>query len=79
MSESLEKIQKAVASDAGGSVELLNQFEALNEELGRRRDECLQLKAVLASRAKDSVETAKESYGGDTALLNEVRNVKLPP
>lgn len=47
------------------------QIVALNEELDRRREECLQLKSVLASRAKDSIEIAKESYGGDSNILNE--------
>lgn len=44
----------------------------MNEELQRRREECLQLKSVLASRAKESIEIAKQSYGGDAAILNEV-------
>lgn len=49
------------------------QFAAVNEELERRRDECIQLKSVLASRAKDSIELSKQSYGGQADILNEVR------
>jgi len=49
----------------------------MESELDRRREECLQLKAVLAHRAKDSIDVAKESYGGDAAILNEVRVMAL--
>ncbi|KAF6027871.1 Myo5 [Bugula neritina] len=49
----------------------IDQFTALNEELSRRREECIQLKSLLASRTKDSIETAKESYGGNAEILNE--------
>ena len=54
-----------------------DQFTALNEELERRRDECIQLKSVLASRAKDSITTAKQNYGGHAEILNEVCDLEL--
>ncbi|KAF6027870.1 Myo5 [Bugula neritina] len=60
LKESLERLQKAVALGQGGNEEITNQFTALNEELSRRREECIQLKSLLASRTKDSIETAKE-------------------
>lgn len=54
------------------SFELLNclyfpdQVEALNEELVRRREECVHLRTVLASNAHSSKDGDRE-----TSLLNE--------
>jgi len=59
-------------SNSLACVIFIDQFTALNEELSRRREECIQLKSLLASRTKDSIETAKESYGGNAEILNEV-------
>ena len=43
----------------------------MKEELERRRDECVQLKAVLANRTVDQAAIAKESYGGNPEMINE--------
>ena len=57
----LRRLQQAVAEqklDPDGpdqaSRELMEQFGCMSEELTRRREECLQLKAVLSNQTKDT-------------------------
>ncbi|KAK8719220.1 hypothetical protein OTU49_014173, partial [Cherax quadricarinatus] len=47
------------------------QFEALQDELERRREECIQLRTVLANRAHDLRSLTQTSYGKDVDILNE--------
>lgn len=77
--EELRTLQRAIAADdehhhAGSrhaNNAVMDQVKAMEEELDRRREECLQLKALMASRTFDSREVAKESYGGHQDMLNE--------
>ncbi|XP_071098869.1 unconventional myosin-Va-like isoform X3 [Haliotis cracherodii] len=49
----------------------LDELEAMREELDRRRDECLHLRAELADRSITTHTVAKESYGGHDEMVNE--------
>ncbi|VDI51598.1 myosin V [Mytilus galloprovincialis] len=51
--------------------ELMDQFEAMNDELERRREECLQLRAMMAEKSITTHAIAKESYGGNDNIVNE--------
>ena len=48
-----------------------DQFEAMSDELERRREECLQLRALLAEKSISTHSIAKQSYGGEDDLVNE--------
>ena len=56
---------------------LPDQYEAMTDELGRRREECIQLRTLLATRSRSMAgmggmgPVADEPYGGDNALVNE--------
>ena len=41
------------------------------DELARRREECIQLRTLLATRSKGETDIASESYGGQSDLVNE--------
>ncbi|KAJ8311363.1 hypothetical protein KUTeg_010718 [Tegillarca granosa] len=51
--------------------EFMDQFEAMTDELERRREECLQLRAMLAEQSITTHAIAKESYGGIDDIVNE--------
>ncbi|KAL5019880.1 hypothetical protein ScPMuIL_002772 [Solemya velum] len=51
--------------------EFMDQFQAMSDELERRREECLQLRALLAERSISQHAIAKESYGGAGTIMNE--------
>ncbi|CAG5121150.1 unnamed protein product, partial [Candidula unifasciata] len=70
-----ENMSEKNASQAGK--EFLAQFEAMTDELERRREECLQLKAMLADRTITTHSIAKESYGGMDSLVNEDNELEL--
>ncbi|XP_059173032.1 unconventional myosin-Va-like [Physella acuta] len=53
------------------------QFEAMTDELDRRREECLQLKAMLADRTITTHSIARESYGGNDNLVNEDNELEM--
>ncbi|XP_055872959.1 unconventional myosin-Va-like isoform X4 [Biomphalaria glabrata] len=53
------------------------QFEAMADELERRREECLQLKAMLADRTITTHSIARESYGGNDVLVNEDNELEM--
>ncbi|XP_069102080.1 LOW QUALITY PROTEIN: unconventional myosin-Va-like [Argopecten irradians] len=61
--------QNAQLTPAGK--EFLEQFEAMTDELERRREECLQLRAMMAERSITTHEIAKQSYGGIDSIVNE--------
>ena len=48
-----------------------DQFRAMTDELERRREECLQLRAMMAERSITTHEIAKQSYGGQDNIVNE--------
>ena len=47
------------------------QFGAMVDELARRREECIQLRTLIATRSKGQTDIASESYGGHCDLVNE--------
>jgi myosin-5 len=47
------------------------------DELERRREECLQLRAMLAEKSITTHAIAKESYGGMDDLVNEDNELAL--
>ncbi|XP_041356072.1 unconventional myosin-Vb-like [Gigantopelta aegis] len=49
----------------------LDELEAMRDELDRRREECLHLRATLADRSINAHSIAKESYGGHDEIVNE--------
>ncbi|XP_052787158.1 unconventional myosin-Va-like isoform X2 [Mya arenaria] len=51
--------------------EFLEQFEAQADELERRREECLQLRALLAEKSISTHSIAKQSYNGQEEIVNE--------
>jgi myosin-5 len=53
------------------SILFLDQFEAMTDELERRREECLQLRALLAEKSISTHSVAKQSYGGQDNIVNE--------
>ena len=46
------------------------QLEAMSTELARRREECLQLRTVLASMSRQSLKGADKRGGMDTSVEN---------
>ncbi|KAB7505341.1 Afadin [Armadillidium nasatum] len=50
---------------------LRGQFESLQDELERRREECIQLRTVLANQATEKRSLIQSSYGKDVDLVNE--------
>ncbi|XP_033725757.1 unconventional myosin-Va-like isoform X4 [Pecten maximus] len=53
------------------------QFEAMTDELERRREECLQLRAMMAERSITTHEIAKQSYGGIDTIVNEDNELSM--
>ena len=47
------------------------QFEAQQDELERRREECIQLRTVLANRSQEMRSMTQTSYGKDVDIVNE--------
>ncbi|XP_056002833.1 unconventional myosin-Va-like isoform X5 [Ostrea edulis] len=54
-----------------------DQFTAMADELDRRREECLQLRAMLAEKSITTHAIAKESYGGMDDIVNEDNELAL--
>ena len=52
-------------------ISCLAQFEAMLEELARRREECLQLRTLLSARSRELSQLASENYGNNPAIVNE--------
>ncbi|CAG5135331.1 unnamed protein product, partial [Candidula unifasciata] len=53
------------------------QYESMSKELQQRREECLQLKTMLADKTITTHHIAKESYGGIDNLVNEDNELQL--
>lgn len=72
--EDLTRIRDLCADNQIGNTdskindEMMNQFDALNEECQRRRDECIQLKSLLVSRHKLQNGSDNAESDMDTAL-----------
>ncbi|CAL4082348.1 unnamed protein product, partial [Meganyctiphanes norvegica] len=72
--DDLARLRKSIADQNPKNnqvQEFLKQFEALQDELDRRREECIQLKTVLANRSHDMHSFTKSSYGKDVDIVNE--------
>lgn len=51
-------------------ISILEQFEALQKELERRREECIQLHSVLADNTR-RMKSLGSNYGRDVDIINE--------
>ncbi|XP_033218735.1 unconventional myosin-Va isoform X2 [Belonocnema kinseyi] len=72
LKKDLGSIRKTV-SDADPALahqNLMGQFDALQEELERRREECIQLHSVLADNTK-RMKSLGSNYGRDVDIVNE--------
>ncbi|XP_011153865.1 unconventional myosin-Va isoform X2 [Harpegnathos saltator] len=67
---SLRKTVSSSASPASAQQNLMTQFEALQEELERRREECIQLHSVLADHTR-RMKSLGANYGRDVDIINE--------
>ena len=48
-----------------------DQMQAMTEELSRRREECIQLRTLLATRTQGANRVTDEIYGGNIGIVNE--------
>ncbi|XP_023938107.2 unconventional myosin-Va [Bicyclus anynana] len=53
------------------SKEVIDQLHQMQEELDRRRDECIQLKSVLTHQTSNLKSLATSNYGSDVDIINE--------
>ncbi|KAL7645004.1 UNVERIFIED_CONTAM: hypothetical protein RMT77_004828 [Armadillidium vulgare] len=70
----LERLRKSIADSEPHNnrvQEFMRQFESLQDELERRREECIQLRTVLANQATEKRSLIQSSYGKDVDLVNE--------
>ncbi|GAB6032023.1 myosin I [Chamberlinius hualienensis] len=70
LKDSNAKLRQSLSGNTGEN-ELLNQFTTLQDELERRRDECIQLRTILANKSQDMKRVASDSYGGEVDIINE--------
>ncbi|KAK0172448.1 hypothetical protein PV328_005764 [Microctonus aethiopoides] len=68
----LNSLRKTVAETDLGTAQkqLIEQFEALQAELERRREECIQLHSVLADNTR-RMKSLGSNYGRDVDIVNE--------
>ncbi|XP_063875803.1 unconventional myosin-Va-like isoform X5 [Scylla paramamosain] len=74
LKDDLNRLRKSIADSEPQNnrvQEFMKQFEALQDELERRREECIQLRTVLANRAHDLRSVTQTSYGKDVDIVNE--------
>ncbi|KAH8024112.1 hypothetical protein HPB51_021733 [Rhipicephalus microplus] len=74
LKEDVKKMVKTLANEDKSSREkdLMAHYESIQDELERRREECLQLRAVLANQNEDLKSVvALDSYRGNLDLVNE--------
>nr|CAD7595944.1 unnamed protein product [Timema genevievae] len=69
--DNLIALRKTVAEEEPSGKELLRQLEASQEELNRRRDECIQLHSVLANQTKGLKSVASNNYSTHIDIINE--------
>ncbi|KAL6423898.1 hypothetical protein ACFW04_010377 [Cataglyphis niger] len=72
LKKDLSSLRKTVSSANPSSAQqnLMIQFEALQEELERRREECIQLHSVLADHTR-RMKSLGANYGRDVDIINE--------
>ncbi|KYN42143.1 Myosin-Va, partial [Trachymyrmex septentrionalis] len=72
LKKDLTSLRKTVSSASPSSAQqnLMIQFEALQEELERRREECIQLHSVLADHTC-RMKNLGANYGRDVDIINE--------
>lgn len=72
LKKDLGSLQKSVLDKdpVNAQNKLMEQFEALREELGRRREECVQLRTVLAENTQ-RMKSLGSNYGRDVDIVNE--------
>ncbi|XP_011873273.1 PREDICTED: unconventional myosin-Va [Vollenhovia emeryi] len=72
LKKDLNSLRKTVSSASPSSAQqnLMMQFEALQEELERRREECIQLHSVLADHTR-RMKNLGANYGRDVDIINE--------
>ncbi|CAK9812577.1 Unconventional myosin-Va [Anthophora plagiata] len=72
LKKDLGTLRKSVSSAglAGAQQNLMGQFDALQEELERRREECIQLHSVLADNTR-RMKSLGSNYGRDVDIINE--------
>ncbi|XP_012234909.1 unconventional myosin-Va isoform X2 [Linepithema humile] len=72
LKKNLSSLRKTVSSASPSSAQknLMIQFEALQEELERRREECIQLHSVLADHTR-RMKNLGSNYGRDVDIINE--------
>lgn len=72
LKKDLNSLRKTVSLDSPSSAQqnLMIQFEALQEELERRREECIQLHSVLADHTR-RMKSLGANYGRDVDIINE--------
>ncbi|XP_011648183.1 unconventional myosin-Va isoform X2 [Pogonomyrmex barbatus] len=72
LKKDLNSLRKTVSSASPSSAQqnLMIQFEALQEELERRREECIQLHSVLADHTR-RMKSLGSNYGRDVDIINE--------
>ncbi|XP_051171882.1 unconventional myosin-Va isoform X1 [Leptopilina boulardi] len=72
LKKDLGSLQKTVLEKdpVNAQNKLMEQFEALREELVRRREECIQLRTVLAENTQ-RMKSLGSNYGRDVDIVNE--------
>ncbi|XP_063217828.1 unconventional myosin-Va isoform X2 [Bacillus rossius redtenbacheri] len=70
LKDDLASMRRKMAEGDPGSQELLRQLEASQEELSRRRDECVQLHAVLANQTR-GLKSVASNYSSNVDIINE--------
>ncbi|XP_029160851.1 unconventional myosin-Va isoform X2 [Nylanderia fulva] len=72
LKKDLNSLRKTVSLGSPSSAQqnLMIQFEALQEELERRREECIQLHSVLADNTR-RMKNLGANYGRDVDIINE--------
>lgn len=74
--EDLSRLRDLVAdnqigkSDSLINQEMMSQFDAMSEEVQRRRDECIQLKSLLVARYRSETGGASDSSSTDISSIN---------
>ncbi|KFM70740.1 Unconventional myosin-Vb, partial [Stegodyphus mimosarum] len=70
----INRLRQSLAKEdpSNKAQDLLDQFEAMQEELERRREECIQLRTILADRNLPvHPPSGQPSYGSHMELINE--------
>ncbi|XP_017766826.1 PREDICTED: unconventional myosin-Va isoform X4 [Eufriesea mexicana] len=71
LKKDLGSLRKSVSSGVTGAQQnLMGQFDALQKELERRREECIQLHSVLADNTR-RMKSLGSNYGRDVDIINE--------